>query len=505
MAEIKLKYNDIINTDYNALIDDLTLQSKYIDHQLSSDNFSKHTLDVSPVNNFPKYKSDLPEFEKQLEQFANLYTSRPSEPADIQEVLLSKDPFITQNKDYYLAKLSMPYEAMHPGGIASYTISEEDAYRYGEKHKNNDSWISGIFRGEGTGGFNIGRGNQEEYFYNRFVKNAPWYTKAIDVTGKALYKVVDLPFDVANMAYSGIKSAITQENFFEVLNNNFVNSWLGAKTDFAQNLSLTGDYRPAGYDNMSLTEKMGTHQWWSTSAADGIGFALQFAIPGGIFAKIPKLATSVKGLSTISKLLTGSEKVGYLAGYAFNTFSEATLEGKEAWKNNYEKLIKEGYGINEASSMASSSAEKVFGTNLLILGASNVLTSRLVNSIVNGASNSLFRGASTVATENIGRTITSRTISDHFAKKNILSKILNNFGKDKQLGQLLSRSSFGRNTLTGVASLINEGFIEENFQLAATRKYDALGEYTTTGPNGSTVQSSDRSIFSIAAQNIKDA
>jgi hypothetical protein len=139
MGEIKLKYNDIINTDYNALIDDLTLQSKYIDYQLSSDNFSKHTLDINTVDNFPKYKSDLPEFEKQLEQFANLYTSRPNEPADLQEVLLSKDPFVIQNKDYYLAKLSLPYQTMHPGGINSYTISEEDAYRYGEKHKNNDS------------------------------------------------------------------------------------------------------------------------------------------------------------------------------------------------------------------------------------------------------------------------------------------------------------------------------------------------------------------------------
>jgi hypothetical protein len=81
---------------------------------------------------------------------------------------------------------------------------------------------------------------------------------------------------------------------------------------------------------MSLTQKMATHQWLSTSFADGAGFALQFAIPGAIFAKIPALSRTVKGLSTVSKFLTGSEKVGYLAGYGFNTFSEAILEGEES-------------------------------------------------------------------------------------------------------------------------------------------------------------------------------
>jgi hypothetical protein len=113
----------------------------------------------------------------------------------------------------------------------------------------------------------------------------------------------------------------------------------------------------------------------------------------------------------------------------------------------------------------------------------------------------LFSGATTVATENIGKTATSKGVSNFFSKQSLL----NAFGKDKQLGQLFTKSAFGRNALTGVASLINEGFVEENFQLAAARKYNALGKYVTTGPNGSTEQSSDRSIFSIAAQNIADA
>ncbi len=258
-------------------------------------------------------------------------------------------------------------------------------------------------------------------------------------------------------------------------------------------------YKSIDYDNKGFFSKFFTGNFWTDEVADGLAFLGSVAIPGMGIAKGAQAIT--KGASVFSKttqagrnaskaleFFTGTDNIGGLATYMYNTGIEASIEAAEGFKSIKADLLKRNPGMTdeEATRQAGNQAKDIFLTNIGILSASNMWEQRMIFS-------PLFKRAFKGHTANNFSLVPgSGSKLKGYTQKglNFEKKAPTNWFKSIYTDPYSATSFYGKRLIGG---LIAEGLWEENAQLAATRS--ASGTYERNDGTGSVEVESDDNFF----------
>lgn len=238
-----------------------------------------------------------------------------------------------------------------------------------------------------------------------------------------------------------------------------------------KNSSWLDVYHSADYDRKGLFSKMADATWWTDTTADGAAFLLSAAIPGVGLGKLGQgvaignnLTRGGRLLGGASKLLTGSNNIGGVGAWAYNTVSESAFEAASKFKEYKQSLIDDrNNGKNtltdrEIDEQSGHMASNSFLGNLAVLALPNAFENSMVFQKIAGKRSATGAADAIVINSNLtaSRASTSAT----------------------KLGAWISGTSripfYGKK---GLQALGMEGLWEENAQLAIQRMNDGDSIY----------------------------
>lgn len=257
-------------------------------------------------------------------------------------------------------------------------------------------------------------------------------------------------------------------------------------------------YKSINYDNKGFLSKLITGNFWTDEIADGLAFLGSVLIPGIGIAKGAQAIT--KGASLFSKaskfgrnanktleFFTGTDDVGGLATYFYNTGIESSIEAAEGFKSIKADLLKRNPGMTdeEATRQAGNQAKDIFLANAAILSASNMWEQRMIFSPL------LKRAFKGHTADNISLRPGASKLKGHTQKGlNFEKKAPTNWFKSVYTDPYNAASFYGTRLIGGLAA---EGFWEENAQLAATRW--ATGSYEKNDGTGAVEVEAEDNFF----------
>ena len=274
--------------------------------------------------------------------------------------------------------------------------------------------------------------------------------------GRVLNSAAFSLLDGAGMLY-GIGEAIAYQDSSRIFQNAVLENLEKAKESIDE--SLLKVYVPPSVQNGDFLDKIGSASFWTTEAADTLGFALAMLVPGqGV--KALKLGQRLAGTKVGGAIeAAGSRlaqnlnmpskfKPGWLSGatnsasaVAINTVYEAGAEAMNTYDTLYDQVINEGRTIEKAKQIAGEGASGVFTANMALLAASNTLFERFV-----------FKGFNAAAGSKIAK---------KSAKK---SSTLEEFVEGLQkITRKEALKEYGKRSVGG---FLSEGFLEEGTQFA---------------------------------------
>ena len=350
------------------------------------------------------------------------------------------------------------------------------------------------------------------------------------VLSKLVTGLVGTAGDLGAITWNGLQEFGDLINLTDGKNNFWAdvsNNWLSRKmTELDEHVrdQWLPTYKALNYDQKGAWEKLFDPYTWQTSFADGVGFLLQFAVPGTVFGKLAsagKLARGIGNISTIAELekagikgmelaarlekagmtieqaknagklsrfmgleipnttrfgrvagsisetLTGSKDVGGISAHLFNTSMEAVVETKSGFDDTVNNLMKNGMSREDAEKIASENAPTQFWLNVGILSVSNAFENKLLQKAIgNRIDKNRFRiGSAGEVIENTPTTKFGKFLDKTFGEKNKWGNRIKFYGKNATYATWW------------------EGYWEENAQTAAQRA--AAGEYTRYGDDTS--------------------
>lgn len=472
--------------------------------------------------NIPKYESlAIPEIKsfipKDLEA-DDLLTRKDIRLPSLRDALLSDDPKIAE-----IAQEALRYNAQKNPVSKGVGTTQYVPYTEGQNKFTNDN----IFKGKRNTmyGYNpyVSLAENEQFnhdnvwnSYSNFGK--AWRGTAI-LAGRTLVKfttgLVGMVGDLGSMAWNGlaelgeVTGVSGKNNFWNNVSNNKLARAMEEANEHVKEQWLP-TYKALNYDDKGAWAKLFDPYTWTNSFADGVGFLLQFAIPGTIFGKLGhagklarsigvleeavvtaeatgdaiKVAKAVKTLEQaknasrftkamgyeiggkrakgISEFLTGSDNVGGISAHIYNTSMEAVAETKETFNQSVKELMDKGISREKAVEIAGNNAPYQFLGNLAVLTASNAFENKLLQKAIG---NRALRAEGKLGMNTLEEVVTPTTKFGKF------------FGTDKSWGNRLK--FYGKNSAKAVAF---EGFWEENAQTALSRW--TAESYQRTGDDG---------------------
>lgn len=404
------------------------------------------------------------------------------------DFLTSTDP-----KMNFIAKSQMEQDSLRNKALTKgYGLDNLVRYQKGQEKFTEDHWWSE--EGKTRYGFNPFKtlAENEDFYHKNVWENYSLLGKAWrgygTFAGRVLSKLttglIGMVGDIGSMAWNGLQELTEsmggqKNNFWADVSDN----WLARTMEEADQYTkeqILPTYKSLNYDDKGALSKLTDPVFWTNDLADGVGFLLQFAIPGTLFGKaavagnagklgrfgkvmssgVGQLETSsrlAKGLGSSLEFLTGSRNVGGISAHVFNTTMESVAETKEGFNNTVQELIAKGYSKHDAEQIAAESAPFQFGTNMAILSFSNAFENKWFQRAVGNRVNP-FRSS----------------IDDAGLIKMKPGSMVGKFFTNNKWGNRIY--FYGAE---GAKAAIMEGYWEENAQLAAQRV--ARGQYNRRG------------------------
>lgn len=472
--------------------------------------------------NIPKYESlAMPEIKsfipKDLEA-DDLLTRKDIRLPSLRDALLSDDPKIAE-----IAQEALRYNAQKNPISRGVGTTQYVPYTEGQNKFTNKN----IFKGERNTmyGYNpyVSLAENEQFNHDNVWNSYSNFGKAWRSTGilhgrvlsKLTTGLVGMVGDLGSMAWNGlaelgeVTGVSGKNNFWNNVSNNKLARAMEEANEHVKEQWLP-TYKALNYDDKGAWAKLFDPYTWTNSFADGVGFLLQFAIPGTIFGKLGhagklarsigvleeavvtaeatgdaiKVAKAVKTLEQaknasrftkamgyeiggkrakgISEFLTGSDNVGGISAHIYNTSMEALAETKETFNQSVKELMDKGISREKAIEIAGNNAPYQFLGNLAVLTASNAFENKLLQKAIG---NRALRAEGKLGMNTLEEVVTPTTKFGKF------------FGTDKSWGNRLK--FYGKNSAKAVAF---EGFWEENAQTALSRW--TAESYQRTGDDG---------------------
>ncbi len=308
--------------------------------------------------------------------------------------------------------------------------------------------------------------------------------------GRVLSKLgtglVGMVGDVSSMAWNGLQEMVDAKgnNFWADVSENYLARQM-EHLDAKIKEDILPVYKSLDYDNKGAFAKLGDSQFWQGTAADGVGFLLQFAIPSTLLGKaavagkagrlgkfgkvmgagvgeLEGASALQKGIGSALEFATGSRNVGGISAHIFSTTMEAAAETKEGFNSTVEGLVRGGMSEEEAKQIAGENAVGHFGKNMAILSASNALENKWFQQAAGNRKGYIF-GTQTRQVDEAGK-----------ALQNTYKTKLGKFFNDNAWGNRIGHYGGGAAKSIGM-----EAIWEENAQLAAARS--AKGGYMRKG------------------------
>lgn len=427
------------------------------------------------VNSFEYKPLKFTDFMSTITQDTNNAPTKIS----LEDALISEDPEI-QSRAFNLVNQATSQRAdlkqlnSGIGTIESTPLTEEskkfadEVYGY-TPGINNDAFYN-VAEDTGTGvAFRAGRGAAR--FTGRVLGTA--FTKLGTGVGYVLGMVNPTNWD---------------ENYWNnVADNGFATLFEGMEAKIKEDYIPV--FKPEGYNDYSLFNKLGTAAFWEDSAADVFAFMASAIVPGLGFSKLGAGARFGRAFATLAETAEAAETLGQvgklantnrwvanaLAKYGdqalttvYNTASESFFEAKGVRDSVVRDLTEQrdrgeiDMTDDEIKQQAAEAAKNNFWSNSAFLTLSNSIETSWMFKAFN-------KGKITSSLSALGQTEAAVTdISGNIAR-NAAGTAFEVAQPTTRLGRILA-SKAGYYTKKGIQGIATEGFYEENIQLASERQ-----------------------------------
>ena len=403
----------------------------------------------------------------------------PEESISIEDALFSTDPQIQNLGRQALNKVSMQNTGVKQyleGGIGTEVVPvTKESLKYSD----------------------------EQYGYNPDIDNESSYNRREDLGHGAFYKagrgigrftgrVLGTAVTKLGTGVGYVTGMVNPTNWDENYWNNVADNAFSTMFENAE-AKIKEDYipvfKPEGYDDYSLFNKLGTAAFWEDTAADGFAFMASAIVPGMAFSKLGAATKFGKAFATLGNVAEAAEAAGQIGKLAnvnrwvantlakygdqalttvYNTASESFFEAKgtrdAVVKDLTEKRDRGEINLTDEQikQRAAEAAKNNFWANSAFLTLSNSMETAWMFKAFNKGkiSNKIAAiGELENASFDLSKSIKRNVANDAYEKVNPVTK-LGKFANGKPAFYL---KQFGKGILT-------EGFYEENIQLASERQ-----------------------------------
>lgn len=202
-----------------------------------------------------------------------------------------------------------------------------------EHHKSMDKYVKGQF------GYNprVSLAQNDDYYYQNEYLADGWAWRNGKNVGRFLGRTVGSAVLKFGQTLGFLGSMINPTNWDEdfitkVADNSFSRALEDAENWWKQ-AGFLDVYHSLDYDNKGFFSKLLDWTFWNESVSDGIAFMASAAVPGvGLAGRgaslVGKSGRFLKGLGSVTKTLTGAERIGGVGAWAANTASESMFEAR---------------------------------------------------------------------------------------------------------------------------------------------------------------------------------